>query len=453
MNIFIALIIFTVIVVIHELGHFLLAKKNGIGVTEFSIGMGPRIFTIVKTQEGFTFKLFATQKYCEERTDWENRTKYSWKILPIGGSCLMLGEDMNLEDEHAFNKKGVWARISVIAAGPIFNFILAFVLAMFIMGSIGYRPAKVETVASNYPAHTAGIQKGDIIKEINGDTISIGAEYDVYFRFNPLTGENVNFTVERNGQIKEISIDPNYSIYRLGYSYNPENATGAAKILSIDKDWPMEKAGIKEGDTITAIGTTKISNNQELQEYLSENPLTDKPIMLTYERDSTETTVEVTPELYESKALGVYTTYEREKVGVLGVIKYSAIEVKYWIETTVKSLGMLITGKVKTDELSGPVGIVNIIGDSYESSKSAGTTMVFLNLFNMCILLSANLGVMNLLPIPALDGGRLVFLLLEAIRGKPIDQEKEGLVHLVGLVALMALMLFITYNDIIKIFS
>lgn len=453
MNIFIALLIFTVIVVIHELGHFLLAKKNGIGVTEFSIGMGPRVFTIVKTKEGFTFKLFASQNYCEKREDWENITKYSWKLLPIGGSCMMLGEDMNLDDERAFNKKGVWARISVIAAGPIFNFILAFVLAMIIIGTIGYRPAKVDTIAENYPAQEAGVEEGDIIKKINGDNISIGAEYDVYFTFNPLTGENVTLTVERDGKEKELSINPNFSTYRLGYSYNPNDTSGKARILSIDKDWPMDKAGIKEGDIITAIGTTTINNNQELQEYLAANSLTDQPVFITYERDGKEATIEVTPELYESKTLGIYTSAKREKVGVIDVVKYSAIEVKYWIETTVKSVGMLITGKVKTEELSGPVGIVNIIGDSYESSKAAGGTMVLLNLLNMCILLSANLGVMNLLPIPALDGGRLVFLLIEAIRGKPIDQEKEGIVHLVGLVALMALMVFVTYNDILRIFS
>lgn len=453
MNIFIALLIFTVIVVIHELGHFLLAKKNGIGVTEFSVGMGPRIFTLVKTKQGFTFKLFASQSYCEKREDWEDVTKYSWKIFPIGGSCMMLGEDMNLEDDSAFNKKGVWARISVIAAGPIFNFILAFVLAMIIIGTIGFRPAKVDTVLENYPGQEAGIKEGDIIKKVNGDNISIGAEYDVYFTFHPLEGENVTLTVDRNGEEKEISVNPNFSMYRLGYSYNNTDASGKAKVISLDKDWPMDKAGVKEGDIITSVGTQKINSNQELKEYLSNHPLTDEPVIISYERDGKETTIEVKPELYESKMIGIYTTSKREKVGVIDVVKYSAIEVKYWVETTVKSVGMLITGKVKTEELSGPVGIVNIIGDSYESSKAAGGTMVFLNLINLCILLSANLGVMNLLPIPALDGGRLVFLLIEAIRGKPIDQEKEGIVHLAGLVALMALMLFVTYNDILKIFT
>lgn len=451
MNIFIALLIFTVIVVIHELGHFLLAKKNGIGVTEFSIGMGPRVFTIVKTKEGFTFKLFASQNYCEKREDWENITKYSWKLLPIGGSCMMLGEDMNLDDERAFNKKGVWARISVIAAGPIFNFILAFVLAMIIIGTIGYNPAKVDSLDANYPAQRAGIKEGDIIQKINGNNISIGAEYRAYFTFNPANGENVTLTVNRNGEEKEFTVDP--FIYRLGYGYNLQDKNGKAKIVSIDEGWSMDKAGVKVGDVITAIGTEEIRSNQELKTYLDANPLTKQPIFITYERDGKKATVEVTPQLYESKTLGIYTSAKREKVGVIDVVKYSAIEVKYWIETTVKSVGMLITGKVKTEELSGPVGIVNIIGDSYESSKTAGSTMVLLNLLNMCILLSANLGVMNLLPIPALDGGRLVFLLIEAIRGKPIDQEKEGIVHLVGLVALMALMVFVTYNDILRIFS
>ena len=124
---------------------------------------------------------------------------------------------------------------------------------------------------------------------------------------------------------------------------------------------------------------------------------------------------------------------------------------KFWIKTTVASLGQLITGGVSMNDISGPVGIVNIIGDSYEAAAEIGFMTVLLQLAYMSILLSANLGVMNLLPIPALDGGRLVFLLIEAVRGKPIDPEKEGLVHMIGFVALMLLMVFVVFNDIIKI--
>ena len=107
-------IIFTVIVVIHELGHFLLAKKNGVGVPEFSVGMGPRLITVAKGKKGFIFKLFCSQKYFENNEDWQECTKYSWKLLPIGGSCAMVGEDEINEDENSFNVKGKWARFSIV---------------------------------------------------------------------------------------------------------------------------------------------------------------------------------------------------------------------------------------------------------------------------------------------------------------------------------------------------
>ena len=174
---------------------------------------------------------------------------------------------------------------------------------------------------------------------------------------------------------------------------------------------------------------------------------------ITYVRDGQEHTVNVTPALNEET--GTYLIGVKgglyEKTNLPGILKYSYYEVKYWITTTVKSLGMLIKGQVKANDMSGPVGIVSMIGDTYEEARQYGVMDVLLNLANITILLSANLGVMNLLPIPALDGGRLIFLLIEAIRGKPISREKEGFVHMVGLVFLMALMVFVMFNDVFKL--
>ena len=134
------------------------------------------------------------------------------------------------------------------------------------------------------------------------------------------------------------------------------------------------------------------------------------------------------------------------------MIRYSFYEVKYWITTTLQSLGKLVTGQLHMNDLSGPVGIVKTIGDTYTESKADGMLYVFLNMINMAILLSANLGVMNLLPLPALDGGRLVFFIIEAIRGKRLDPQKEGMVHYVGLIVLMVLMVVVMGNDIRKLF-
>ncbi len=366
MNILVAILIFTVIIVIHEMGHFLLAKKNGVGVIEFSVGMGPRLITLAKTKEGMKAVFFISQKNFEEREDFQDITKYSWKLLPIGGSCMMLGEDEVNEAPNAFNNKGVWARISVIFAGPFFNFILAFVLSMIIVGMIGYDRPVISQVEENMPMAEAGLQAGDEITAINGKHISIAREISNIMQFSPLSDKEVKIDWERNGEKNTTFIMPKMDengIYRLGFSYGGE----------------------------------------------------------------------------------------REKTNLLQTVKYGLIEVKYWIVVTIKSLGQLVTGKVSAKEMAGPVGIVDMVGGAIDANKSYGIQNVLAVILRMSILISANLGVMNLLPIPALDGGRLVFLFIEALRGKAIDQEKEGMVHFAGLVLLMALMAFVMYNDISRL--
>lgn len=348
MKIILALLIFSFMVIFHELGHFLLAKFNGITVTEFSLGMGPRILSTVK-----------------------GGTRYSWKLLPFGGSCMMLGEDMDEEGEGTFGSKSVWARISVIAAGPIFNFILAYVLSIFIIGSIGYDQPVVRTVYEGYPAAEAGIQPGDTITKIGGKRIHLYREISNYSLFHQkklASGEAV--TVE--------------------YVHEGERRT--AELVPMDN-----------GAGRYILGISGSSN-------------------------------------YRTKATAVE------------VLKYSAYEVFFWIDSTVESLKMLIQGGVTLNDVSGPVGVVNIIGETYEESRSDGAFYVWLNMLNMAIMLTANLGVMNLLPIPALDGGRLVFLILEAIRKKRVDPETEARIHFAGLMALMLLMVVVMFNDVRKIF-
>ena len=338
MKIILAILIFSLIIIFHEFGHFLFAKLGGIGVTEFSLGMGPRILS---KQIG--------------------ETRYSWKLLPFGGSCMMVGEDGESEEENAFGSKSVWTRISVVAAGPIFNFILAFFLSLFIVGSIGYDAPDVAVVVDGYPAAEAGMQAGDRIISMNQKKIHIYREVSFYVQTHQ--GETVTVTYERDGERHTVTLEPKQS----------ESGT-----------------------------------------YL----------------------------------LGFRGSGVRTKGNVFQTIAYSAYEVKYWISTTLKSLEMMFAGQVSANDISGPVGIIDTIGNTYEASKEDGSFYVWLNMLNISILLSANVGVMNLLPIPALDGGRLVFLFLEVLRrGKRIDPEKEGMVHFAGLVLLMALMLVVMFND------
>lgn len=343
LKILIAIIIFSAIILIHELGHFLLAKLNGISVTEFSLGMGPRLFSVQKGE-----------------------TRYSVKLLPLGGSCAMVGEDTAEEElPGSFNAAPVWGRISVVAAGPVFNFILAFILSVIIVGFVGYDPAEIVEVQQDSAASEAGLEAGDVITAINGTEVADGEAYDAY---------------------------------------------------------------------------------------LQEHPLSDEPVEITYVRDGLDYTATITPQEYRTPVLGFSYNLGYQKANGLEVLKYGTLEVKYMIRTTLLSLKQLVTGGLGFKDLSGPVGVVDAIGTTYEESKSEGALMLWMNMLNMAVLLSANLGVMNLLPLPALDGGRLVFLIVEAVRRKPINREVEGMVHFAGLMLLMALMVVVMYNDILKIF-
>jgi len=337
LKIILALLIFSVIVIVHELGHFLLAKYNEITVTEFSVGMGPRILS----------------------HSWGG-TIYSLKLFPFGGSCMMVGEDEESDEAGSFGSKSVWARICVVAAGPIFNFLLAFVLSLIIVASMGYDDTVVD-VTPGYPAAEAGMQNGDRIMKINGARTYVFRE--VSFFNNLHQGETVELVYQRGKDNYAVVLTPKKGedgFYRIGF----------------------EKASA------------------------------------------------------------------RTHGNILQIIGYSAAELRYWVKVTVESLGMLVKGRVGLNDMSGPVGIVNAIGETYEANRADGWYYVTLSMIMMSILLSVNLGVMNLLPIPALDGGRLVFLIIEAIRGKAVPQEKEGMVHFLGFVFLMGLMVLIMFNDI-----
>lgn len=426
MKIILFLLTFSMIIIIHELGHFLLAKRNGIGVTEFSLGMGPRIVSFVRKE-----------------------TRYSVKLLPFGGSCMMVGEDNmgeNVDAENAFNSKSVGARISVILAGPVFNFILAFLLAILVLGVDGVDIAKVTEVSEE--AGAVGLQEGDIITKINGEKITFSRELYYYFYLNPVDENPIELTVKRNGEKVKLTI-PTTKVekYLMGCGFNED-----ASIASLQSGYDLVEQGAKVGDVLTKINDTVIKDGTQLGTYLKEHPLTGEPVTIELQRENEILQRVVTPKLYSAYLTGFDYNYASEKVSFGQVIKYSYAEVRYYIKTTIQSLGMLITGKVSPKEISGPVGVVNVMNDIYDSSIEHGFGEAIIQLLGFSIWISANLGVMNLLPIPALDGGRLVFLIIEGLRGKPIDREKEGMVHLIGFAALMVLMVLVLYNDIMNIF-
>ncbi len=424
MTIVIALLILSVIIIIHEFGHFLLAKANGIGVTEFAIGMGPRILQFTKGE-----------------------TVYCIKLLPFGGSCMMSGEDEESADEKAFNNKSVWARISVIAAGPVFNFLLAFVMAVIIIANAGYDPCIVTNVAEGSVAYRAGLRSGDLIQSINNKKVVFGREFSLQELVSP--DEPMAIMFLRDGKEYTVTVVPEYvekDYYQIGISLL--NKT----ISAVTPDKPAAAAGVLSGDVIVSINGQAIENDEQAVSAI--NGCNGELIHMTVLRNGAKTELSIMPQQVHSAGYetGISINYGRTKTGAINTVVLSFHEVKYNISTVFESLGMMLRGQVTKDDVAGPVGVVSLIGEVVEESRTDGLFYVFFNIFNLVLMLSANLGVMNLLPLPALDGGRLVFLILEAVRRKPIDREKEGMVHFVGIVLLMILMVLITFNDITKLF-
>lgn len=340
------ILVFGVIVISHEFGHFLLAKANGIHVVEFSVGMGPTLFSFQKKE-----------------------TKYSIKLLPIGGACMFEGEDgLNAKEGEAslgaFPNASVWARISTVVAGPLFNFILAFIVSLIMVQFIVIQEPVITEVTQESAAQEAGLLPGDRIISLNGSKVYLYQEVSVFNQMNK--GAEVTVVYERDGEKHSTVLTPRFD------------------------------------------------------------------------------------ETYGRYMFGIVNNSYVELKGLDG-LKYAWYEVRSGVITTYKSLAMLIQGKVARTEVAGPVGMANIVGDIYEETKDSPMD-VFVNMLNIIMLLSVNLGILNLLPIPALDGGRLVFLLIELVRGKPVPPEKEGIIHFIGFVFFMILMVVVFFNDISNIF-
>ncbi len=343
-----SIIVFGLIIFVHELGHFLQARIVGIRVEEFALGMGPKVLS---TQKG--------------------ETVYSLRALPLGGFCRMAGQAgeggykvSSVYDPGRFDQKPVWARMSVVLAGPIMNFALAVLLFFAVFGFFG--------IPQDYTAEIGEVMVGS----------------------------------------------------------------------------PAESVGLQEGDRVIAINGMQVNSWSEMVEIIGRHP--DEKLTMEIKRKSTVSTVEVTPQYdpESQRALIGITPKGRfiwQRIGIVAGFKEALLQTWQIIVLTLESLIGMIRGTVSAEGVAGPVGIISLIGESARFG--------FFSVLNLTALISVNLGLLNLLPIPALDGSHMLFMLIEAVRGKPINPEKENLVHLLGFVVLMGLMLLITYKDILRLFS
>lgn len=340
LQIILAILAFGLLVIVHEFGHFITAKRGGVQVNEFWIGMGP---TLLKKQH--------------------NGTLYCLKLLPFGGACVMEGEDSESDNDHAFGKASLPRRMLIVAAGALMNFLVGFLIVLAVIQPNGPNGGYiVSTIDSVDPASTAaaagGLQAGDEILEVDGHNILLRSDFEMALSRGMDTTYEV--VVRRDG----------------------EKVTLPAVVL---------EATIEGEDGRKIIGLT-----------FAEQP----------------------------DSIGMHVN-----MAVRTSLNYARL---VWV-----SLGMLVSGQVGVDQLSGPVGVASVMATTASYSISAFLQLV--------AFISINLGVMNLLPLPALDGGRLVFLIIEGIRRKPVPAKYEGYIHAAGLMLLLALMVYVTGQDIVRL--
>ncbi len=355
------IVIFSIVVTSHEFGHFIVAKANGIRVKEFLVGLGPVLF---KWKKGDT-----TYKIC---------------LLPLGGACVYdgmdeLGEDALTDtepeeesgeekdkDKSKFLHASPWVKLAVLLAGPLFNFILGFIVAFIMVNLIVIREPVVTELIEGGAAEAAGLLPGDKITAIDGERIYLYDELTVYTSL--YNGGEVLVTYERDGQTGNLVLTPLY-----------------------DEEYGRYLFGI------------------------------------------------------------INDTYVEELHGG-DAFRYTWYEMRYNVRMVWKSLGGLLTGRLSRKNVAGPVGVVNMVGDIIEETSPYGWQTVLVNMLNLMLLLTVNLGVFNLLPVPALDGGRILFALVEILRGKPVPAKKEAYVHLAGMVLLLIIIVIVFFNDIHNIF-
>ena len=439
------LVVLGVLVAFHELGHFLAARWVGVKVLKFSLGFGPKIFG---------------------RTMGE--TEYLLSAIPLGGYVKLYGEDeaeaTTQEDRaRSFAHKGLWGKVLIVAAGPGFNFILAyFIFAGWLAtGAPLFVPTfqdltpDIEAMVPGSPADTAGIQIGDHVSRVNGQAISTRNElFDAVAKSN---GQALTLEIKRGEQIKIVTVTPTTVPGPQTSAQEPAYSLGVEEtpplVTSVMQSSPAAKAGLQAGDHVISIDGQRIHTWSQMTGIVKESP--DRQLQVEVLREGRRVSLTVTPAAEKAMVNG--QSVEVGKIGISGpgrsimrsstplLSLYDGLGATWgWTELTAIGLYKMVVGDISSKNIGGPLTIANISG---EAAAQGASSVVFL-----IAILSINLGVLNLLPIPILDGGHLLFFLIEGILRKPLGERQREIAQQAGLVLLVGVMIFAFWNDLERIF-
>ena len=427
------IIVLGILVFFHELGHYWVARRNGIAVEEFGMGYPPRLVKL------FTY----------------DGTDFTINLIPFGGFARM-SEDSGEVTPGSFNAASKGARAMTLFAGPLMNGLLAVVLfaASFMAGFpavVGY--AQVTTAAAGSPAAALGIQSGDVLLSLGDKPVQISAvpeiDYEVMERGESAGGGENVLRFSRGDEILEAVAPAGMSPQTLldGVEAAPVLVT---QITLVADDTPAQEAGLREGDLVYSVGGSVISLDLPLSDEIRRNAGTE--VSMTVLRDGEWLTVPVTPRADPPPGQGALGV----QIGPVNTLATLPLTAALW--QGVRSTGeyislvlqlpvLLLMGQMEPADaqLTGPVGIAQMVGGAVNATLDTG---LWFPIFRLSAILSAALAITNLLPLPALDGGRLLFIAFETLRGRRVNPEREGLIHMVGFMLLLGLLVLITVRDI-----
>ena len=405
------------LILIHESGHFLIAKLFKVKVEEFAIGFGPKIFT----KQG-------------------KETKYELRLIPLGGFVRMEGEEQRSDSERSFNNASIPKRMGIVAAGAIVNIVFGILVYFIIVAVVGNNVSNiVDTTNEGYIASEVGIISGDKIEKINNKKIRLKSDIDEILQ--NCNGEELTLLIERNNEEKEIKLKPTEEFTKSTGIYVSQAQTGdkATQIIQIEKGSNAEKDGLQANDVIKTINGVDVTGDVQKLVNEIQNTTSDKA-KIEVERNNEIIELELTIDSIPTYYLGI--NFKMAENNFTNNIYYAFYRTGDFLASIAENIKMLFTGNVGLDQMTGPIGISNMV------SQTTG----FADFMYLLALVSISLGITNLLPIPALDGGKLLILLIEAIRRKPMKEELEIGIQLVGFFILISLSIIISYKDILRIF-